>query len=132
MEAAEVGAGVDASDDEDVEVVWTWAVEAAEVEAGVAASDDEDVEVVWIWAVEAAEVGTGVAAGDDEDVEVVWTWAVAATEADEDCEAVEMVEGDTCNRAVDRVGFAIDDKETGDVALVDPIREPSDEEKCYF
>ena len=107
-------------------------MEAAEVGAGVAASDDEDVEVVWTWAVEAAEVGAGVAASDDEDVEVVWTWAVAATEADEDCEAVGMVTGDTCNRAVDRVGFAIDDKETRDVALADPIREPSDEEKMLL
>ena len=115
-----------------MEVVWTWEVEAAEVDAGVATSDDEDVDVVWTWAVEAAEVGAGVAASDDEDVEVVWTWAVAATEADEDCEAVEMVTGDTCNRAVDRVGFAIGDKEIRDVALVDPIREPGDEEKMLL
>ena len=43
-----------------------------------------------------------------------------------------MVTGDTCNRAVDRVGFAIDDKETRDVALVDPIREPGDEEKMLL
>ena len=132
FEAVEVGAGVATGDDEDVEVVWTWEVEAAEVDAGVATSDDEDVDVVWTWAVEAAEVGAGVAASDDEDVEVVWTWAVAATEADEDCEAVGMVTGDTCNRAVDRVGFAIDDKETRDVALVDPIREPGDEEKMLL
>ena len=46
METAKVGAGLAASDDEDVEVLWTWAVEAAEVDAGVAASDDEDVDVV--------------------------------------------------------------------------------------
>ena len=107
-------------------------MEAAEVGAGVAASDGEDVEGVWTWAMEAAEVGEGVAASDDEDVEVVWTWAVAATEADEDCEAVGMVTGDTCNRAVDRVRFAIDDKETRDVAPVDPLREPSDEEKMLL
>ena len=81
---------------------------------------------------EAAEAGAGVAASDHEDVEVVWTWAVAATEADEDCEAFGMVTGDTCNRAVDRVRFAIDDKETREVALVDPTREPSDEEKILF
>lgn len=95
-------------------------------------SDDDNAETDWTWAFEAVEVGAGVATGDDEDVEVVWTWAVAATEADEDCEAVEMVTGDTCNRAVDRVGFAIDDKETRDVALADPIREPSDEEKMLL
>ena len=52
-----------------------------------------------------------------------------ATEADEDREAVRMLTGDTCNRAVDREGFAVDDKETMDVALDDTIREPSDKEK---
>ena len=52
-----------------------------------------------------------------------------ATEAGEDREAVRMLIGDTCNRAVDREGFAVDDKETTDVALDDTIREPSDKEK---